>query len=75
MLLLTEKEFIRTYAACDMNAEETAKQLPIYGDYIPIVRYYLNKIEKKTGINPRTSDGLKELLSLIDKEEKVNDPV
>ena len=59
-------ELIRTYAECDMSLSETGKRLYIHKN---TVVYHFEKIEKKTGLNPRTFSGLTELLSRIEKGE------
>lgn len=61
-----EIEVIRAYAACEMNASKTAKMLFVH---MNTVHYQLDKIKKKTGLNPRTFSGLTELLSRIDHGE------
>lgn len=62
-----EIEIIKTYAACDMNAVQTGKELCVHKNTI---HYQFDKIKKKTGLDPRKFSDLVELLARIIDENK-----
>lgn len=61
-----EIAMVQAYAECDMSLERAAKQLYVHRNTIA---YHFEKIRTKTGINPRTFNGLVELLSRIERGE------
>ena len=62
MLTVEDKEIIETYAECDMNRTKTSEMLYLHSN---TVVYHLNKIFKKTGLNPRKFYDLNRLLKII----------
>lgn len=61
-----EIELIKTYAACDMNAVQTGKQLYVHKS---TVVYHFENIRRKTGLDPRRFNNLVELLLRIERGE------
>lgn len=59
MLTNTEKEFILAYAKCDMNGKRTGRQLNYH---YTNVYYHLDRIQEKTGLDPRKFYDLIKLL-------------
>lgn len=60
-LTFTQAKIVEKYAACSMNAQQTAYALGMTDGNI---HYHLVQAQKKTGINPRTAEGLVELLPI-----------
>ena len=60
-MILTEDDIsvMQAYADCNMKAARTAEYLRYSSS---AVNYHLNRIQDKTGIDPRTFWGLTELL-------------
>ncbi len=61
-----EKEFLKTFASCDMSPSKTAKAM--FFSY-NAVYYFCRAIFRKTGKNPRRFYDLCELISQINGEK------
>ena len=53
---------IRAFADCSMNVKETARRLRIHAN---TVYFRLNKIEQRTGVDPRTFTGMSQLVTAL----------
>lgn len=61
-----EQQILIAYAECDMNTAEVSKKLYMHRNTI---KYHLDKICKKTGLNPNKFYDLIKLLKIISKGE------
>lgn len=59
-----EKEIVLAFAKCDMNLSETARKRYMHRNSIV---YQLEKVEKKTGLQPKRFFDLIKLVKLCDE--------
>ena len=57
-----QKETIKAFAECDMNASKTAEHMYMHRN---AVIYNLNEIKRKTGLEPRKFYDLIKLLEMV----------
>ena len=61
-----KREIIRALAEYNMNVAETARQLHYHRNN---VAYHVERVYKKTGLNPTNFYGLVKLLEMVKEEE------
>lgn len=61
----TDKRIILTLAECDMNVTQTAQKLYMHRNSIV---YHINRVKKKTGLNPLCFYDLCKLILEIETE-------